>query len=137
MDPVALRPDGTLFGFAVLDVYRLTRDEDGDWHKRTIYSFPGGITGTSPTGGPVFDADGNMYGATRSFGIDGPATVFRLSPPAAEGEPWTETKLATLATNFDQPQPWGGLTRGADGTLYGAVRQLGVGGTGYIFAVSP
>jgi len=134
VDPVVLGPDGDLYGVAVLDVYRLHR-KNGVWHKRTLYSFPGGIGGTAPTGGPVFDAAGNMYGATRSFGIDGPATVFELSPSPDADAPWTPTTLATLPGGYGAGQPWGGVTRAPDGTLYGAA-SIGI-GNGYIFSVVP
>ncbi|HKI41858.1 MAG TPA: choice-of-anchor tandem repeat GloVer-containing protein [Mycobacterium sp.] len=139
VDPVVLRPDGALYGFAGVDVYRLAPEAGGHWRKRTIYSFPGGITGTAPTGAPVFDEAGNMYGATRSFGVNGPATVFRLSPPEVASEQWTATTLATLPGGFNAPQPWGGVIRGPDGKLYGAARQLGAEThpPGYIFAVTP
>jgi uncharacterized repeat protein (TIGR03803 family) len=135
-DPVAVGLDGALYGFATLDVYRVARHANGSWHKQTIYSFPGGITGTAPTGAPIFDSSGNMYGATRSFGVDGPATLFKLAPPAAPGQPWTETTLATLPGGYGQAQDLDGLTRGPDGTLYGAARSYPP-GTGYIFALSP
>jgi uncharacterized repeat protein (TIGR03803 family) len=135
-DPVAVGLDGALYGFATLDVYRVARHADGTWHKRTIYSFPGGVSGTAPAGAPIFDASGNMYGATRSFGIDGPATVFKLTPPTVGGQPWTETTLATLPGGYGQAQDLDGLTRGADGTLYGAARNYAP-GTGYVFALSP
>ena len=134
-----MRPDGALFGFAGVDVYRLAPEAGGRWRKQTIYSFPGGFTGTAPTGAPVFDEAGNMYGATRSFGVNGPATVFRLSPPEVPGEQWTQTTLATLPGGFNAPQPWGGVIRGPDGRLYGAARTLGAEThpPGYIFAVTP
>ncbi len=134
VDPVVMGPNLALYGFAGLDVYQMTRGKQGVWHKTTLYSFPGGIGGTAPTGAPLFDGNGNMYGATRSFGIDGPATVFELSPPAVAGQPWTETTLATLPGGYTAPQPWGGLTFGSDGLLYGAASGSG---NGYIFAIAP
>jgi len=136
-DPIVLNRKG-LFGYANLDVFRLQRDKTGHWHKLVIYRFPGGIAGTAPTGTIVFDQAGNLYGTTRSFGIDGPATIFKLTRSTIPNTEWNETTLATITTDSSAPQPWGGLTIGPDGTLYGAVNSLG-GGTnpGYIFSIKP
>ncbi len=136
-DPLAVGPDGALYGTAGLDVFRLAPDPAGTaWRKRTVYSFPGGIAGTIPTGGVLFDPQGNMYGATRSFGVEGPATVFRLAPPAAPDQPWTLTTLATVAATYADNQPVGGLARTPDGTLYGAAGSDAA-NNGFIYAVTP
>jgi hypothetical protein len=135
-DPVSIGPDGALYGDVGIEVFRLEANAEGVWHKRAIFTFPGGVTGTAPEGGVIFDPAGNIYGATRSFGINGPAFVYALSPPVVQGEPWVETTLATIASSFDSPQPVRGLTRGPDGTLYGVV-ELGSGQFGYIFEVTP
>lgn len=136
-DPLTIGPHGALFGVAGLDVFRLRFERDGTPRKHTIYSFAGGISGTAPTGGVVFDPAGNMYGATRSFGVEGPAAVYQLSPPASGDANWTETTLATLGHSLNAPQPWGGIVRGPDGTLYGAAGRGVTNHHGYVFAVTP
>ena len=134
-DPVVIGPDGALYGYANLDVFQLTRRKNGTWRKQTIYTFPGGITGTAPTGTPLFDTAGSLVGTTRSFGIEGPSTVFRLTPPLISGQAWTATTLAAIG-GYNDPQPVGGLTTGPHGSFYGAASS-NIGGAGYIFAVSP
>jgi hypothetical protein len=59
-DPVVFGPDGALYGDVVFDVFRLESDTQGVWHKKTIFNFPGGISGTAPQGGVLFDPEGNI-----------------------------------------------------------------------------
>jgi hypothetical protein len=134
---VVFGPDGALYGSAGPDVFRLSTDQNGDWQKSTLFGFPDRASGAAPEGGLIFDASGNIYGATDSTGLNGHATVFTLAPPGAGGQAWTMTRLATLATNVNGPQPEGGLVRGPDGTLYGAVGSVAGATYGYIFEVVP
>ena len=48
--------------------------------KKIIYSFSGGVDGTSPEGGLVLDTNGNLYGVTPDGGANFGGTVFELSP---------------------------------------------------------
>lgn len=137
-DRLVAGPGGRLFGMAELDIFCLSPPDTpgAAWTKQVVATFPGGVTGTAPTGAMVLDGQGNLYGTTRSFGIDGPATLFRLSPPPAPFGRWTVTILHRFPTANLVEQPQGGLTRASDGTLFGAIG-AGNGQGGYIFAYTP
>ena len=86
----------------------------------------------------MFDAKGNIYGMTRSSGIFGPVTLFRLTRPVSNpGGPWAHAELFRIDGKGLVSQPAGGLTRGPDGTLYGAIGANAKGSLGYIFSFKP
>ena len=70
-----------------------------EWKEKVLYSFQGGTDGSTPAGGVAFDKQGNLYGATQQGGgtncspMAACGTVYQLSPPAKQGDPWTETLL--------------------------------------------
>jgi len=107
------------------------------WKEQILYSFQGGTgDGSVPAGGVVFDAQGNLYGATTDGGpatckpIGGACgTVFQLSPPAEDGGSRTETLIYQFQGkgSNDASVPSGGLIRDSAGNLYGVT---GYGGTG-------
>jgi hypothetical protein len=97
---------------------------------RPIFSF-GSVTknhdGAWPNGGVVFDGKGNLYGTTAFGGSGGkPRTctsagcgvVFELSPPAQQGDPWTETVLHNFTSVKDGVNPDSGMIF-SNGNLYG------------------
>jgi len=105
-------------------------------NEQVLYSFQGlPNDGYQPVGAVVFDAAGNLYGATAEGGssscpsIQQCGTVYELSPPAVKGEPWTETVLYVFKGNKfnDGTSPYGGLVIDSAGNLYGTT---GYGGTG-------
>jgi uncharacterized repeat protein (TIGR03803 family) len=71
--------------------------------EQTIYSFPlDGSGGSTPTGGLIFDASGNLYGTTEVGGAYQSGAVFELSPGG--GGTWTETVLYRAAVpGWDLP----------------------------------
>jgi hypothetical protein len=79
-------------------------------------------------GGLIADATGALYGTTDFGGGTGCScgTVFKLTPPATSGGPWTETVLYSFTGGSDGAFP-NGLIADASGALYGI---LGGGGTG-------
>jgi hypothetical protein len=122
-----------------------------EWKERVLYSFQGGATdGALPAGGVVFDAAGNLYGATtQGFGLCPPAqcgSVFQLAPPVKKGDQWTETVLHAFTGNGDGDTPVGGLVIDSEGNLYGTAGYGGTGdcvllgtkvGCGIVYQVSP
>ena len=105
-------------------------------NEQVLYSFQGlPNDGAEPVGAVVFDAAGNLYGATAEGGssscpsIQQCGTVYELSPPAVKGDPWTETVLYVFKGNKfnDGTSPYGGLVIDSAGNLYGTT---GYGGTG-------
>jgi uncharacterized repeat protein (TIGR03803 family) len=124
------------------------------WNEDVLYSFQGYPDGAYPVGRIVFDTQGNLYGATSQGGSPncaGPAgcgTVFELSPPAKNGDPWTEAILWTFKglAYGDGAAPTGGLIMDAAGNLYGTTAYDGTGqctllggltGCGVVFEMSP
>ena len=59
-------------------VYELT-PSNGTWSETILYSFTGGTDGGQP-GDLIFDASGNLYGVTASYGKANAGTVFKVTP---------------------------------------------------------
>ena len=103
-----------------------------------------GLQGSQPIGGFVQAGDGRFYGTTSSGGLHGMGTVFRFSrtagmtlsnPPSGLPGGIIFTKLY----DFDGPSgafPYGPLSLGADGRIYGTTFAGGANGKGVIFALS-
>jgi hypothetical protein len=115
-------------------VFRLAPPaKKGDpWTETILYQFKGKTSNDAsvPAGGVVLDAAGNVYGTTAYGGTGdcvllgtsaGCGTVYELSPPTKDGDPWTETLLYSFKSGNDGYFPWGSLTFDA-GSLYGATQ---------------
>ncbi len=94
-------------------VFELLPSGDGKWQERVLHAFHGGTDGFQPGGNLVFDASGNLYGATSGGTVDG--TVFELSPQG-DGT-WMETVLYRFSGNFSGQA----LTIDASGNLFGVI----------------
>jgi uncharacterized repeat protein (TIGR03803 family) len=82
--------------------------------ETVLHSFAGGSTdGADPKAGVILDGTGNLYGTTFAGGYGGKGTAFKLDTTNAE------TVLYNFTGGSDGGNPFGGLTRGTDGTLYG------------------
>lgn len=105
------------------------------WNEEVLYSFQSIPDGAGPIGRIVYDKDGNLYGATLNGGAAncyGPGqcgTVYELSPPAKNGDPWIETILHVFQglQAGDGATPGGGLIMDAAGNLYGTTEYDGTG----------
>ena len=96
----------------------------------TLHDFTG-TDGLYPVAGSlIHGSDGNLYGTTQ-LGGNGYGTVFRLNPTTL-----TLTMLHSFSGVNDGRNPFGGVTEGGDGYLYGTT---GLGGSGYgtVFRVDP
>ena len=91
------------------------------WEEKVLYSFSGGTGGANPTGGVIFDAEGNLYGTTDDWVDHAPQTVFELSPHDGG---WTER---TLYHNYLNGA---GLTMDPAGNIFGL-------GLSTVFELSP
>jgi uncharacterized repeat protein (TIGR03803 family) len=143
---LTLDKSGNLYGATIYGgahnvgvVYKLSPQTDGSWTETILHSFNiNEKDGFNAFTGLVFDAAGNLYGATMSGGIyggsNGFGTVFELTPQA-DGT-WTESMVFSFnGTNGEGPS-WGGLTFDASGNLYGASRTGGI-GDGTVFKLTP
>jgi uncharacterized repeat protein (TIGR03803 family) len=111
--------------------------------EAVLFSFPSNRSfsmGATPEAGLVADASGNLYGTTSAGGAFACncGVVFRLSPPAAGGTPWTETVLHTFqGYPSDGGVPLGSLAVDAAGNLYGTTLLGGTAQAGTVFRLSP
>ncbi len=83
----------------------------------------------------VFDASGNLYGATSAGGVNGGGVAFELSP---SGGGWTYKAIYSFSgqpTQFEGPQE--SLVLDAAGNLYGATFSEGAFGGGNVFKLTP
>ncbi len=89
-----------------------------------------------PESGVIFDVAGNLYG-TAQGGANGFGFVFELSPPATQGDEWTETILYNFQGGLtDGANPAGGLALDGTGNLYGVTTLGGSGTQEYDFCTS-
>jgi uncharacterized repeat protein (TIGR03803 family) len=91
---------------------------DTSGNETVLYSFRGGADGSSPRGSLVWDAQGNLYGHTKSGGVHGNGTLFKLDVSTL-----IETVLYSFAGGADGDWP-GDIVLDAQGSLYGTT-QLG------------
>jgi hypothetical protein len=141
-------------------VYKLAppATKGGAWTETVLYVFKGHAQndGATPEGGLVIDEAGNLYGTT-GYGGSGPClllggavgcgTVYELSPPAKQGDPWTETVLYSFQGGKDGYVASGDPVFDKAGNVYGATLFGGGKGTtcdslygsqcGTIFELSP
>ena len=67
-------------------VFRLSPSSAGGWTETVLYTFAGGSDGGAPSGGLIFDSNGNLYGTTTVGGNHqglsplGNGVVFELIP---------------------------------------------------------
>jgi uncharacterized repeat protein (TIGR03803 family) len=128
---------GGFYGYGT--VYELTPSSDGTYKERIIHSF--NLTnGSLPDATLVFDAAGNLYGATM-FGGDrnlcqpsGCGTVFRLQ--RNPDKTWSETVLRALKTE-DGWCAVGPIAFDSTGNLYAAAQCGGASSWGSVFELMP
>src|SRR5208282_2173298 len=59
--------------------YEFSPSGGGTWAEAILYNFGFTVSGTFPVGNVIFDAAGNLYGATAESGTAGLGLVFELS----------------------------------------------------------
>jgi len=130
---LTIDPSGNLYGvtsfggsFGHGTVFELSTNENGAWSEQILYSFRGKTDGGVPSGAPIFDGKGNLYGVTPQGGrndvgtcrVNGCGVAYKLARNS-EGI-WSERVLYTFeATAEDARQPFPTLVRDKQGTLYG------------------
>ncbi len=106
----------------------------GAWTPSTLYTFQGGSDGGYPAPGLVFDASGDLYGATTGYSSLA-GNVFELTP--AQNAPWNETPLYTFTNTADGETPSAAPILGADGDFYGVTEAGGANNLGVVYALAP
>jgi uncharacterized repeat protein (TIGR03803 family) len=110
----------------------------GAWVENVIYRFKKLPDGSNPGSGLVLDAAGNLYGETNFGGSCSAGIIFELSPPPGGAGLWTETVLHDFQGDcggFDGRWPYGGLTLGSGGVLFGTTIYGPTSGT--VFELQP
>lgn len=107
---------------------------------KVLHAFTGSPDGQLPFAGAlVFDGAGNLYGTTPLGGTGsctwrhnaiGCGTVFELTPAVGGG--WTEHVLYSFKNFADGMQPYGTVTLGAGGRVYGVTTAGGMRGQGCV-----
>lgn len=146
-DPSTLLPyasvfdaQGNLYGVATAggpenlgEVFMLSPPAGkGAWTKVALYDFQNQRDGALPVAGLVFDAQGNLYGA--SDGSDSvPANVFELTPGAQRT--WTESVVFGFA-GAGNVYPSQGPIMDSNGNLFGTTQIGGHRGGGVVYEAS-
>jgi uncharacterized repeat protein (TIGR03803 family) len=129
---------GTTFGGGIYSdgmVFELTPQTGGHWTEKVLHSFDG-KDGNDCFAGVIFDAAGNLFGATKQGGVYDQGTVFELIPQAGGG--WTEKVLHTFNDNgTDGAYPDGGVIFDTGGNLYGTASSGGAHNGGAVFEITP
>jgi uncharacterized repeat protein (TIGR03803 family) len=115
-------------------VYELSPTGAGGYKEKVLHAFSGGTDGYSPSGGLVFDAQGNLYGTTPAGGTGSEGTVYELSPNGSGG--WTESILVNFSGS-NGANPSCTLLIDAQGNLYGTAAYGGANVNGIVFELSP
>lgn len=133
----------------------------GAWTGSLVYRFAGPrADGCFPKSGLTAGPGGVLYGTTLDGGsatpcafppylVSGCGVVFQLTPPAASGQPWSESIIYTFTgANGDGAYPAASLLLGKNGALYGTTQyggsstnplchSFGATGCGTVFALNP
>jgi hypothetical protein len=105
-----------LYGCGV--VFEMTPKPDGSWRYHVLHRFDSSPDdGRAPGGGLVMDAEGNLYGETRTGGHYGNGTIYEMSET---GGRWKKTALYDFPDCFIGCNPFGTLVFDTAGNLYGA-----------------
>jgi uncharacterized repeat protein (TIGR03803 family) len=123
---------GGTAGYGV--VFKLAPNSGGGWTESVLHNFSGGRDGAYPNG-LIFDASGNLYGATSEGGNlndcerRGCGVVFELTRNSSG---WKESVLHAFTGGNDGAVP-GVPILDATGNLYGTTGGGGTSGRGTIF----
>jgi uncharacterized repeat protein (TIGR03803 family) len=125
---------GGAYGFG--GVFRLEppTKRGGAWTEVSVYDFQGGSDGAFPLPGLVFDAAGNLYGASLGTGY-GYSNIFELSPVHVGA--WSQSVLYNFILVKNGYIPTVGPILGENGDLYCTTSEGGQFGKGVVFQLVP
>ena len=113
-------------------VFKLT--QSGSAFKETTLMTFRGLNGAFPSGPLIMDSSGTLYGTAVEAGRHGGGTVFRIR---TRGRVRSNVIWNFGGSPKDGVFPFGGLTLGAGGVLYGAATESGLFGGGVVFKLTP
>ncbi len=103
--------------------------------ETSLYSFTGGLDGGSP--GPLTFSGGTYYGTSTYGGKYSYGTVFSVTPDGIETVLHAFTGSNGTKSSVDGANPYGGVTLGIDGNLYGTTFSGGQYGVGSVYKITP
>jgi hypothetical protein len=108
-------------------IFSLTPSSSGDgpWTQNVLYSFSPGLGGIQPSGRLTIGGKGALYGTagyggTGCVNYRGCGVVFKLTPPANPGRPWSYSVLYHFVGGADGETPTTGVILDKSGNLYGS-----------------
>jgi hypothetical protein len=125
---LAIDGSGDLYGEdGNQNVFKLSRNSSGVWVPTNIHTFTGVPDGLYPSGAPVLDSAGDVYGTTANGGTgtlnctSGCGTVWKLTPVTKGKLAGTYTKkiLHSFTTAKTGYYPGAGVTLDSSGNIYG------------------
>jgi uncharacterized repeat protein (TIGR03803 family) len=127
-------------------VFRLAPPVKGQraWKELVLHTFPSftkGIPdGASPQGQMAFDSSGDLFGTAKYGGTStkqyGDGVVWELTPPAGGRGAWKESILYRFRGHPGGSNPAAGLSRSADGSLWGTTNAGGTSNLGTVFKLT-
>jgi len=130
---------GHIFGissgaFKPAIVFELTQNGSGSWSATTLYTFA--TVKLFPTGAPVLDKQGNIYGTTLGGGANRNGTVLKLIP--GKSGPWQlKTLYAFKGGTSDGASPYAAVTFDAAGDIFGTTTFGGPSNAGTVYELVP
>src|ERR1017187_6061793 len=103
----------------------------------TLYSFCSQSRcpdGANPEAGLVQATNGDLYGTTSGFFVNGYGTVFKITPG---GTLTTLYSFCSQTNCADGDEPVAGLVQAANGDLYGTTAGGGINNGGTVFKITP
>lgn len=143
---LARNSTGALFGTAFAGgrsnlgtVFMVTPPTTGRrWTTTVLRAFDGGLNGSRPAGALTFGPRGVLYGAAQlGGGADNDGTLFQLTPPPTGKTVWSFKTIHRFTGGNGGSNPFAGVVRGSDGSLYGTTFQGGPTGWGTVFRLTP
>ena len=102
------------------------------WNESVAYQLTGSQEGGYPDSAPIFDQNGNMFGALPGDICCG--VIYELTP---SGGSWTERVLYAFTGGSDGSVPHGGVIRDQAGNLYGVTYAGGTQDGGVVYQLVP
>lgn len=118
--------EGTILGCGIM--FEVSPEASGTWTETVLYSF--GPAESSPSSGLVFGPGEVLY-STSDY------DVFRLAPPAKQGNPWTRQVLYQFTEGISGTITSSTVTFDPSGNLYGTTTASGLSGFGTVYKLSP
>jgi uncharacterized repeat protein (TIGR03803 family) len=122
-ESLALDADGNVYGITSVGgpydygvVFELLHGSNGTWTEKILHAFTGGADASNPSGGLIFDASHNLYGASFYY-------AFELS--TGSNGAWTEKQIHQFTGGSDGAYPESALVFDKAGNLYGTTSDGG------------